>query len=345
MFKKYCLASILAVAGLIAGNQSAYANECGDVSIASMNWASAEVLAEIDKLIFSVAFGCTVELTAGDALPLLEAMRETGKPDLVPELWEDSVRTELDKETQRGEVQILVDVLSDGAEEGFWIPRYIADAHPQIKTLAHALDRPDLFTSIEDDEDADDSEEQTDSLAGVMYNCPPGWACHIAASNLFRAFDGEEKGFNLVDTGSAAGLDASIAKAYKSAAGWLGYYWSPTAMLGRYEMVKLDTGAHEEGQWNACILDSDCADPAVNAWPTRRVVSVVSNDFSVRSGDLVDYVSKRQWSNETVSELLAWMAESQATGEEAAVHFLTNYEDVWTDWLPDNVVDQVKAAL
>ncbi|MGG2476329.1 glycine betaine ABC transporter substrate-binding protein, partial [Rhizobium sp. BR5] len=24
--------------------------------------------------------------------------------------------------------------------------------------------------------------------------------------------------------------------------GWLGYYWSPTAILGKYDMVKLDDG-------------------------------------------------------------------------------------------------------
>ncbi|MBL3684762.1 hypothetical protein F2981_21710 (plasmid) [Sinorhizobium meliloti] len=41
------------------------------------------------------------------------------------------------------------------------------------------------------------------------------------------------------DTGSAAGLDASIAKAYERKAGWLGAYWAPTALLAKYPMVRL----------------------------------------------------------------------------------------------------------
>ena len=36
--------------------------------------------------------------------------------------------------------------------------------------------------------------------------------------------------------GSAAGLDGSIAKAYENKEPWLGYYWAPTAILGKYPM-------------------------------------------------------------------------------------------------------------
>ena len=341
MFKRFCLAGVLAAAGLLASLfvsiKPVLADDCGgEVSIARMNWASAELVAEIDKLVLSAGFGCTVEFSAGDALPLLESIRLTGKPDLIPELWEDSVSEALASALRQETIQIATEVLSDGGEEGFWIPKYIADANPDIKTLQDALERPDLFVQTEED---------SDEAASVFYNCPNDWECYIETANLFRAFGAESKGFTLINSGSAAGLDASIAKAHEEKTGWLGYYWAPTALLGRYEMMKLDMGEHNETQWRNCILVPDCENPAANAWPTSSVLSVVSKDFSDRSGLVMDYLSSRQWDNQTVNRLLAWMAENQATGEEAAWHFLENDEDVWSAWVPAGIRDKIRAAL
>ena len=44
----------------------------------------------------------------------------------------------------------------------------------------------------------------------------------------------KQKVGHLVDPGSAAGLDGSIAKAGDRGENWFGYYWSPTAMVGKY---------------------------------------------------------------------------------------------------------------
>ncbi|MDZ7823618.1 MAG: glycine betaine ABC transporter substrate-binding protein [Ahrensia sp.] len=40
---------------------------CGDVSIAEMNWASAGVAAQVDKIILEKGYGCKVEMVVGDA--------------------------------------------------------------------------------------------------------------------------------------------------------------------------------------------------------------------------------------------------------------------------------------
>ena len=77
MIKKL-LASTLVLAGLgFAGSSSAH--ECGDITIAAMNWQSAEVLAEVDKLILSKGYDCKVEMVAGDTMPTFTSMNEKGK--------------------------------------------------------------------------------------------------------------------------------------------------------------------------------------------------------------------------------------------------------------------------
>ena len=46
----------------------------------------------------------------------------------------------------------------------------------------------------------------------------------------------------------------------------------------------------------------------------------------------MDYIVKRGLPNSTINELLAWKDNNQATGEDAAVHFLANYSE-WHDWV------------
>lgn len=332
MLKRSYLAGAVATLGLLAGGNAA-AEECGDVTIASMNWASAEVIAEIDKMILAEGYGCNAEIVAGDTMPTFTSMNEKGEPDLAPELWVNAVREPLDAAVEKGELIIAAEILSDGGEEGWWIPKYLSDANPDIKTPADALARPDLFPAPEDD-----------SL-GAVHNCPSGWNCQITTGNLFKAYGAEEKGFELVDTGSAAGLDGSIAKAYERQEGWLGYYWAPTAILGRYEMVKLDMGEHDKEHWDTCTAVLDCEDPKQNGWAKSEVFSVVTKDFAAKAGVAMDYIGTRTWDNGTVNKLLAWMADNQATGEEAAFYFLENYEDVWANWVSEDAMSKVKAAL
>ena len=60
---------------------------CGKVTIAEMNWASAELMANVDKIILEKGYGCEVELVAGATMPTFTSMNEKGMPDIAPELW------------------------------------------------------------------------------------------------------------------------------------------------------------------------------------------------------------------------------------------------------------------
>ena len=77
----------LGVLALSLAATQAAAAECGRVSIANMNWQSAEVLAEVDKIILEKGYGCEVELGPGDTMPTMSSMTEKGQPDVAPELW------------------------------------------------------------------------------------------------------------------------------------------------------------------------------------------------------------------------------------------------------------------
>lgn len=310
------------------------ADRCGKVTVANMTWQSAEVLANVDKIILTQGFGCDVELVPGDTMPTLTSMMEKGQPDIAPEAWINAVRQPLDAAVKEGRLHYAAKSLPDGGVEGWWIPKYLADANPGIKTIEDAMKRPELFPSSEN------------KGKGAVHNCPSGWNCRLTTQNAFKAWNGEAQGFVLVDTGSAAGLDGSIAKAYERQQAWLGYYWAPTSILGKYEMVKLDAGVpHNKEAWDSCNSVQECANPIKNDWASADVFTVVTDDFKKNAGDAMTYLDKRGWSNATVNGLLAWMNDKQANGNDAAMHFLRTQPEVWKAWVNEDVAAKVQASL
>jgi len=323
----------VAATALIGMASSAMAEDCGTITVAEMNWASAGAIAQIDKIILENGYGCNVELVTGDTMPTFTSMNEKGEPDMAPELWINAIREPLDKAVAEGSLVIAGQILNEGGVEGFWIPTYIAEEH-NIKTIADVQKHPELFPGAEDES------------KGAFFTCPTGWNCRITTGNLYRAFKFDDAGFELVDSGSAAGLDGSLSRAYERKEGWLGYYWAPTAILGKYEMTLLDFEVeHDKEEWDKCTSVENCLDPKPNAWSKSEVYTVVTDEFSEKAGPTVDYINARTWDNTTVGKVLAWMQDNQATNEDGAYYFLENYEDVWTKWVTPEVAEKVKAAL
>ncbi|PST21943.1 ABC transporter substrate-binding protein [Mesorhizobium plurifarium] len=331
---KKLLAPLVLSAGIWAVAASSQAAECGSISIAAMDWASAGVAAHVDKFILENGYGCSVKLVSGDTMQTFTSMNEKAQPDMVPELWINSVRTPFDTAVKEGRLIEGAKILSEGGVEGWWIPKFIADAHPDIRTVQDALKHPDLFPS------------PSNPAKGAVHNCPAGWNCQFSTANLYKALEAEKAGFELIDPGSAAGLDASIGDAFEKKTGWLGYYWAPTAVLGKYEMTLLSFGVdHDKAEWDSCTAVPDCPAPKVNSYPVSDVYTVVTKAFADRAGSAMDYVEARQWENATVNKVLAWMDQTRGTNEDAARYFLENFQEKWMPWVSPSVAEKVKAAL
>ena len=134
---------------------------------------------------------------------------------------------------------------------------------------------------------------------------------------------------------------------YERKEGWVGYYWAPTALLGKYEMVRLDYGVdNDPAEWKRCNTVADCADPKPNAWPIDTIVTLVAKPFSEKAGpEVMDYLNKRSWSNQTLGQLMSWMTDNQASGEDGAKHFLEENKDVWKAWVTPEAAEKIEASL
>ncbi|MFN7103301.1 MAG: glycine betaine ABC transporter substrate-binding protein [Pseudorhizobium sp.] len=304
---------------------------CGAVSIAEMNWGSAAIAAHIDKIVLERGFGCSVTLVPGDTVPTFSSMNTAGTPDMAPEFWINAVRGDLSRATAENRLELGAEILADGAVEGWWVPKFLVDANPDIRTVEDALARPDLFPAP----------EQPDK--GALYGCPSDWSCQVTTANLFRAFAAADQDFVLVEPPTAGELEASIKQAFAEQTGWLGYYWAPTAILGKYQMVKLSFGVtHNKPEWDACTTVPDCASPERNAYPTSQAFTLYTEGFAEKAADTVDYLNRRQWSNATISRVLAWQLENQASNSETAEYFIESHQDVWSQWLSPIVAAKIR---
>jgi len=311
------IASVAAIftagVALLSPNQAHAA--CGKVTIAEMTWGSAAVAAHVSQVILEKGYGCAAELVPGDTVPTVTSMTEKAQPDFAPEIWINSARDVVNKAVKEGRLKKAGEILADGGEEGWWVPDYMVKKNPDLTTLQAVLKRPDLFP---------DKEEPG---KGRFYTCPSGWACQIVNANLFKAYDLKNKGFSMFDPGSGEGLAAAIAKAYERRQPIFTYYWAPTAVLGKYPMVKLGGMQHDPKTWK-CTVDKDCADSRPNMYPKSVVLKLVTRKFADSSAEAFEFVSKMTWSNKVLNSLLAWKDDRQATSGETAKHFLKNFQSV-----------------
>jgi len=299
-----------------------------------MNWNSATLIAHVDKFILENGYGCDAELVPGDTMPTGASMIEKGEPDIAPEMWSNSMREALDKGVEEGRLRFAGQSLSDGGEEGFWVPKYMVDKDPTLATIAGVIAHANEFEHPEDPE------------LSAFYTCPAGWNCQISSGNLFEALKLADAGFDLVDPGSGAGLSGAIAKAYERQEPWFGYYWAPTAVLGKYEMVKVDFGSGiDEAEFKNCTTAEDCENPKVTMYPPSMVQTVTTEGFAKRAPEAYEYLANRAFTNAQMNGLLAWMEDNQADGDVAMEHFLTENADTWTAWVSEEAAAKIKTAL
>ncbi len=316
-----------AIAALIAtgmASSGALAQECGEVSITEMDWASAAVVTAVATFLMQEGYGCDVTKVPSASTPALASVAETGKPDILTELWVSSTPA-YDELEEAGKVEPLTAVLSDGGVEGWWIPKYLVDEHPELTTLEGVLASPDLLGSRFD-------------------QCPEGWYCKTVNRNLIKATGLEEAGFEIFEHGSGETMATAIAAAYSNKEPWLGYYWAPTSVLGKYPMVMVDLGEFNQ-EAHDCNTRADCANPEVSPYPASRVLTVVTAEFAAANPEVTDLMRNLSFTNQQMGEILAWQEDNNASPDEAAVHFLTTSADIWGKWLNDRARENLKALL
>ncbi len=302
-----------AVAALMLTATAAQA-ECGKVSLTEMNWPSSQIITHVSKFLMEQGYGCKVELVPSATVTSIASLAENNEPDIVTELWLNSAGEAYRKLENEGKVARLTEVFNPGGVEGWWIPTYLAEKHPELKTVQDVMANPEL-------------------VGGTFNNCPVGWGCRTVNDNLIKALGLRDK-MKVFDHGSGETLSTSIASAAADQKPWFGYYWAPTAVLGKYPMTKIEIGAIDEDA-HLANQTADAEAPKVSDFPPAPVLTVATKTLTEREPEIAKLMSNVSFDIDTLNATLAWADTNGASTEEAAVYFIQNNSDVWSKWIND----------
>jgi glycine betaine/proline transport system substrate-binding protein len=304
---------------------------CGDkypkdpIVFADLGWDSALVHNQIAAFILENGYGYPEsEFTPGETIPLFAGL-ERGDIDVNMECWTENQQEAYDKAIAAGTVVDLGDNFWDNWQ-GWLVPTYMVESGdiPADITVDQMSQYWELFKDPED------------PSKGRFYSCIAGWECEKINEAKFASY-GLDDNYNVFLPGSGAALLASMVAAYEKGEPWFGYYWAPTPALGKYDMTVVQEPAYSDAAWNDGYK---CEYPAV------KVSILVNKEFhDATDPAVIEFLTKYSTTTTQNNKVLAYILDTGASYEDAAVYFLQEFEDVWTTWVPDDVAKKVKDAL
>jgi glycine betaine/proline transport system substrate-binding protein len=297
---------------------------CGEVSLTEMNWPSSQIITHVSKFLMEQGYGCSVELVPSATVTAVTSLAENNEPDIVTELWLNSAGEAYRKLEEEGKVMRLTEVFSPGGVEGWWIPTYLAEAHPELTTIEGVMANPDL-------------------VGGQFNNSPLGWGSRIVNDNLINALSLRDT-MKVFDHGSGETLSASIAAAYEDREPWFGYYWAPTAVLGKYPLTQVRIGEIDE-EVHLANQSADNADPGISDYPPAPVLTVATAALAEREPEVAQLMTNLSFEIGVLNSVLAWADDNGASSEEAAVYFIQNHSDIWSGWVNETAREKLAALI
>ena len=269
----------------------------------------------------------TEEITT--TTPLATQALKENDLDIVMEMWTDNIASYPDDISSGAYIEAGTNF--DDNMQGFYVPRYVIEGDesrgieataPDLKTVADLANYKDVFV------------DEEDTSKGRIYGAISGWAIDGIMHNKYIYY-GLDTDFNYFQPGSNAALDAAFVSAYEKGEPIVGYYWEPTWITGKYDLILLEDAPY----------DPDLFEEGQTACPSVNVTICLSNGMTEKVPDFADFLKKYHTSSALTAEALAYMQEEEASHEDTAKWFLSSHDELLTEWLPSDKAELVRKAL
>jgi glycine betaine/proline transport system substrate-binding protein len=294
---------------------------------ADAGWDSIRLHNGIAATIIEKGYGYRTDVLTGSSPIVIKGLRQ-GDIDICMEAWTDNIIELYQEGIEQGEIVELAVNFDDNAQ-GLYVPTYVIKGDPErgIQPLAPGLksikDLPRYWQVFQDP----DQPSQ-----GRIYGSPPGWAADQILRTKMSTYNLDQY-YDYFNPGSDTALNTSLVSAYEKGEPWVGYYWDPTWITGKYDLTLLADEPYTINQWEAGYA---CAFPGV------KVTVAVNHQLSEKAPEVVAFLKNYKTSTKMTSELLAFMQDHDGNVEQTVEWFFANYEALWTSWVPAEVAAAVK---
>lgn len=334
-FKKWLGGSLLAF-GLIAQTVNAD-DQRAPIQFGDITWESGSLITEVLRFITEKGYDLKTDTLPGSTVSL-EAALAKNDIQVIGEEWAGRSPVWIKAEAE-GKVFGLGDIVKN-ASEGWWVPEYVIKGDPEkgLKALA-----PELKSVSDLARYKDVFRDQEDPARGRFLNSPAGWTSETVNSQKLKAY-GLDKDFVNFRTGSGAALDAEVSSSIKRGQPVLFYYWSPTPMIGRYKLIKLQEPAFDAQAWET-LMDGNNPNPkGTRSLPAKLAIGV-SAPFKAQYPQLVEFFEKVDFPIDLLNKTLAQMSEKRTEPRKAAEAFLREQPQIWQAWVTPEAAKKVSSAL
>lgn len=327
--------SLLAL-GLL-GQPAVAAEKTTPINFGDITWESGSLITEILRTIVEKGYGYPTDKLPGSTVSL-EAALAKNDIQVIGEEWAGRSPAWVKAEAE-GKVHGLGNIVK-GATEGWWVPEFVIKGDPAkgIKPLA-----PDLKSVADLPRYKDVFKDPESPDKGRFLNSPTGWTSEIVNTQKLKAYKLNDSYVNF-RTGSGAALDAEISSSIHRGKPVLFYYWSPTPLLGRFKLIKLEEPPFDAEAWKT-LADANNPNPRGTRSLEPRLSIGVSDAFHKQYPDLVAFFEKVDLPIDLLNQTLGQMSEKRQQPKEVAQLFLKQHPDVWKAWVPAEVAGKVSNGL
>lgn len=330
MRQRIALSLLLLSSLLLSVSSMAALPSCDNpIKFGALTWESGQFTTGILKYITQSGYGCIIEEVPG-AGPALETALSQNDIQIIAEQWVGRSPI-MEQAINDNKVAVIGDTLKGGATQGWYVPQYVMDDHPNLRSYQDLPNYSELFKDPEDPNRA------------RFMNCPSGWACEIFNTRLLKN-TGLDSIFNNAHPGTGAALDAEIASAFEQRKPLLFYYWQPTGLIAKYDFAALEFAEHNDACWQDLLLADGTSD-CVSGFPISPLKIAASTSFIDNNPELASAFEKVQFTPEQLNGAILEMSESKRSGDEQALVFLRENPAVWQQWLPADAANNLAVAL
>jgi glycine betaine/proline transport system substrate-binding protein len=278
------------------------------ITLVENPWPASELNAEVAKIIIEQELGNPVEIVALDENAQWDALAGSDV-DASLEVWPSGHSERIVEYIDELGTVENGGLLGPVGEIGWYVPKYVVDANPELATWEGYVDAAALFASAETGD------------KGRFLGADPSWVQYDEQiiQNLGIPFQ-------VVWTGSEDALLAEVSSAYSRQEPVLFYFYSPHAIFQQFDLVQVTLPAYSD-ECYAVEAEIACA------YPEDNLLKIFSSELAEKAPDVHAFLSNMNYDSSAQIEMLAKLNEGM-TVEEAAQAWVDAHEDTWQSWLP-----------
>ena len=294
------------------------------IVFSDLNWTSAQVQNRVAQYIVEHGYGYPTDVIFGGTIPNFQGLQK-GDIHVTLEIWLPNQSIGWGKAVEIGDVVSVGTSLVGDWQSTFVVPKYIADAHPDLKTPQDLLkpEFQELFSTP-------DSRGKARLVA-----CVPTWACSQTNSEQIDTY-GLADHLHVLTPGDQSAMFAEIFAAYEKQEPWLGYMWGTGDPALKLDLVRLQEEPYTEECWDtgkAC------------AFADSLVLIAVHKSLLPRAPEVIGMLQKWEFSIDLYKSIFQYMDANEDVEPSDAAEWFLNNNKIWERWVTPEAAAAVNAAL